>query len=196
VALRANAAELEQRAATPVEDEDAAIEVEELEERLRERGHVIAALQRDLREAERVGRELVGELEAARSFVAEPADAAEAPAREPTVPASLVLDLTTRLDALAQSAANTEADLVAARWRVAQLEREADHARTAATRERDERERTHAEALAAAATSRADLERALADARDELARAGDASDAALQEQSALLHQAATALADR
>lgn len=116
-ALESRASELAQAPAAPTEDPNASADVMRLEDLLRERGQVIAALKRELRESERIGRELVGELETAQSAPPSPGRAAD------TDP-GLILDLTSRLDALAQTAASCEADLVAARWRVAQLEHE------------------------------------------------------------------------
>lgn len=111
-----------------------------LEAALLERGHVIAALTRDLREAERVGRELLGELAGGSNGA-------------PVVAAGEV-DLRGRLDALAESAARAEADLQAASWRIAQLERELGEARRAT----GQPERAQIE-----------LEEALTAARDEVA---------------------------
>ncbi len=78
----------------------AAQEIASLESALRERGHVITALTRDLRESERVGKELLSELEGNRSWVGN-GDAGHHPGD----------DLRGRLDTLAASAARTEADL-------------------------------------------------------------------------------------
>ena len=108
-----------------------------LEAALLERGHVIAALTRDLREAERVGRELLGELAGgSNGVVVAPGD----------------VDLRGRLDALAASAARAEADLQAASWRIAQLERELGEARRATGQ--PERAQIELEEARAAAASR------------------------------------------
>ncbi|APR82064.1 TolA protein [Minicystis rosea] len=122
--------------------EAAAAEIEKLEAALRERGRVITSLTRDLREAERVGRELLSDMESARGFHGN------------GVVVTGPEDLRGRLDALAQSAARSEADLQAATWRIAQLERELEGAR----REAGEPARAQLE-----------LEQALAAARDEVA---------------------------
>jgi SAM-dependent methyltransferase len=129
--LAARVDELEEGEAESAEDA-AAAEVTRLEGLLLERGHVVAALQRDLRESERIGRELLGELEALQTGAA--GEAVAGGAGEPAAPADAgrVLDLTTRLDALAEAAAACEADLVAARWRIAQLEHELVDARAGA----------------------------------------------------------------
>jgi chromosome segregation ATPase len=121
----------------------AAAEVTALEAALLDRGHRIAALTRDLHESERVGRELLAELE----------DRA-APRVEPTIASgSTGPDLRGRLDALAVTAARSEADLQAAAWRIAQLERELADARLAP-------EQTAVQL---------ELEQALSAARDEVA---------------------------
>ncbi|MEP7126258.1 MAG: hypothetical protein ABJE95_35330 [Byssovorax sp.] len=143
---RARAAEIESvRSAA-----DAAIEeLTALEGALRERGHVVAALKKDLRESERIGRELVDELAAARS----PNGAVTVSPIVNSVNAVDLRDLEAQLDRLAQSAARGQADLQAAAWRIAQLEREVREA---------------AEPLVASAIQ-AELEAALAAARDEVA---------------------------
>jgi hypothetical protein len=118
-----------------LQDEAAAAVIPDLastEEVLRERGRLIASLQRDLRESERIGRELVEELEALRQGLADP----ESPPA-PRAPASsaegreLIDDLRARLDTLAARGAKSEADLQAASWRIAQLERELAEAHAA-----------------------------------------------------------------
>jgi SAM-dependent methyltransferase len=130
--------------------EAAASEVAALESALVERGHVVAALTRDLRESERIGKELLEELQQ----------------REASREASLGFDVSDvsshaaagewrgRLDALAMGAARTEADLQAATWRIAQLERELAEARRLAPEP---------------AAVQLELEEALAAARDEVA---------------------------
>ncbi len=122
--------------------EASAAEIASLESALRERGHVITALTRDLRESERVGKELIGELEAQRAWIAPPTSGE---------------DLRGRLDALAASAARSEADLQAATWRIAQLERELQQA-----------QRAHGEE-GVPTSVQIELEQALAAARDEVA---------------------------
>ncbi len=120
-------------------------EIAALEEALRERGKVIAALQAELRESERVGKELVDELGelfeasieaegtgAAGSGQGGPAGGGELPPRAGAAKAEGAEALRRQLDTLAHSAARAEADLHAATWRVAQLERELIEARAAA----------------------------------------------------------------
>jgi predicted nucleic acid-binding Zn-ribbon protein/SAM-dependent methyltransferase len=114
-------------------------ELDALEAQLLERGRTIAALNRDLRESERIGRELLSDLTAART----PNGAG--PSGE---------ELKGRLDALAQSAARGEADLTAAQWRIAQLERELAGVHDVATHP---------------SRAQQELEDALAAARDEVA---------------------------
>jgi len=140
---RARVSEIESVRATA----DAAIEeLTALGGALRERGHVVAALKKDLRESERIGRELLDELGAARA----PNGAATT---APLVNTVNISDLEAQLDRLAQSAARGQADLQAASWRIAQLEREV----------RDAAEPP------AASEIQAELEAALAAARDEVA---------------------------
>jgi predicted nucleic acid-binding Zn-ribbon protein len=142
----ARAAEIESVRATA----DAAIEeLTTLEGALRERGHVVTALKKDLRESERVGRELLDELTAGRASNG----AITAAPIVTTVTTASILELEAQLDRLAQSAARGQADLQAASWRIAQLEREA----------RDAAEPP------AASEIQAELEAALAAARDEVA---------------------------
>lgn len=92
-----------------------------LEGQLKERSREIRRLQRDVAEAERIGRELVRELAAASSL--EPSRATEDQAETG--------DLERKLNALAQLNAEREAELAATRWALAALEvrlREADAA--------------------------------------------------------------------
>jgi predicted nucleic acid-binding Zn-ribbon protein len=117
-ALGAELADAQRRAAAAGDDrsavEAAAAEIAALEGALRARGHVVSALERDLRESARIGKELLGELEAAHVWNGNGAS-------HTTTGGD---DLRGQLDALAQGAARTEADLQAAAWRIAQLERE------------------------------------------------------------------------
>ncbi|WP_437875641.1 hypothetical protein [Sorangium sp. So ce513] len=149
--LEARIVELEQRVAAQEQriaelekrdpGEAAAAEIASLEEALRDRGHVIATLKAQLLESERVGKELVDEL--GTVFVASaaerggPDDAAGGGGPGGVFPGSggqgdVVEALRQQLDALARSAASSEADLRAAGWKVAQLERELAEARAAA----------------------------------------------------------------
>ena len=85
-------------------------EINDYEAALRQRGQVVASLERALAESERIGRELLAELEARGTLGLDDVDS----------PA----DLRTRLDALATRAAHAEADLQASSWKIAKLERE------------------------------------------------------------------------
>ncbi len=136
VVLEQRAAELEKRDA----GEAAAAEIASLEAALRDRGHVIASLKAQLRESERVGKELVDELGTVfTSATAEQGGPGEAAGGEPggTLPGpggpgDAVEALRQQLDALARSAAASEADVHAASWKIAQLERELAEARSTA----------------------------------------------------------------
>jgi predicted nucleic acid-binding Zn-ribbon protein len=142
--------------------EAATSEVASLEAALRERGKQVAALKQDLAESERIGKELVAELVLARESAAsapEPPPPAPPPPPPPPAPRPDTSradadDLRARLDALAQSAARSEADLQAATWRIAQLERSLAEA---------------GEGARPAGTVQRELESALASARAELA---------------------------
>ena len=90
-------------------DADAA-DVGALEAALKDRARLIVTLEGQLHESERIGRELVEELAAVQG--------GEVPAPVPDVE-----PWKERLDALAAKAARCEADLTAASWRVAELER-------------------------------------------------------------------------
>jgi SAM-dependent methyltransferase len=180
-------AELAQRDA----GDAAAAELAALEAALQERGHVIASLQAELRESERVGKELVDELgllfersagpeDAGATGAVPPATGAAPPAPGTVPPAPGAAPPATgaappatgaappatgagpdgpnglrqQLDALARSAAASEADLRAANWKIAQLERELDGARGA---------------TASPAIVHAELEQALVAARAQIA---------------------------
>ena len=156
-------------------------EIAALEAALRERGKLIVALQAELRESERVGKELVDEL--GHLFEASPhgegaaggGSAQEGPAAGESKEA-----LRRQLDTLAHSAARYEADLHAATWRIAQLERELSEARVSV-----EPARVHEE-----------LEQALSAAQAELAALRRAAarepSPEIVEQAVLLHQVAGA----
>jgi hypothetical protein len=122
--------------------DEAIAELARLEAALYDRGRVVAALTRDLRESERVGRELLGELLSLRS-----PNGAGPSGGGPD-------ELRARLDTLAESAARSEADLQAAAWKIAQLERELSEARHGGPEP---------------ANVQIELEQALAAARDEVA---------------------------
>ncbi|WP_437658338.1 hypothetical protein [Sorangium sp. So ce1182] len=135
-ALEQRAAELEKRDA----GEAAAAEIASLEEALRDRGHVISSLKAQLRESERVGKELVDELgtvfEAGQATGGGSGQATGGgPGGAPPGsggPGDAAEALRQQLDALARSAASSEADLRAASWKIAQLERELGEARDTA----------------------------------------------------------------
>lgn len=122
-------------------------EVAKLEVQLRERGREVQELRSEVDRRERLVRELVmtnfptgpdasraagsdGDNGSAAgsngSVEAAPRAAEMREARETSVGAdpSLIADLSARLDRLASDAARREADLVGARWKIAQLERE------------------------------------------------------------------------
>lgn len=176
--LEAALAAARHQAAAAGEDRGAAdavaAELASLEAALRERGRVISALERDLRESARVGKELLGELEAAHvwngngaasaavahgssSSVAHGSSSSAAHGSTQGTPSGGGEDLRGQLDALAHGAARTEADLQAAAWRIAQLERELASARG------------EAGGADQAGTVQIELEQALAAARDEVA---------------------------
>lgn len=185
------------------EREALSADVDALEGRLRERGQRIAALERDLHEGLRVGKELVAELEEARSLAASagavggngssspdgssggalPAGRLSGPAAVASAAPELPNAAAAQLDMLAARAARAEADLEAARWRISQLE----HA--AIVSDQDEVE---------PAAVAVELEQALLASRQELAtlrRAvgpeGGHVMAGVVEQSVLLHQVAS-----
>lgn len=108
--LRAQLAEAEreaQAAAAAPEDEG---EIDRLEAQLAERGATVRELQRRAREAQRVGQELLVELEKRENGTATEGSAAR------------VAELSAQLDRLAALNAEREADLEAARWTITALE--------------------------------------------------------------------------
>lgn len=98
----------------------AAEEIAALERRLLDRGRRIAALEGEIVESRRTGRELLDELTALREGRPSLDDDADPVGLGTNDPVALRV----KLDKLAESAARAEADLLAARWRVSQLERE------------------------------------------------------------------------
>jgi chromosome segregation ATPase len=107
--LHQTIADRDSRIASMSEREDSS-ELEALEAQLRERGLAVRKLEADLREAERLGRELVVELETLR----------EAPgAGSNGLPPN---GLQEKLDRLAELNAQREADLAAARWSIEAME--------------------------------------------------------------------------
>ncbi len=159
-------------------------EVAALEATLRERGATVAKLTADLRESERIAKELLLDLEELRGGNGAAAGPAGAPAggsHDETA------SLEERLDALAQGAARAEADLQAASWKIAELERrlaEAELGRAGGAGEVVHRELE--QALVAAHQELASLRRALAAESALAAEPGRG----VVEQSVLLEQVA------
>jgi SAM-dependent methyltransferase len=113
------AAELQKRLDDMARPDDAtAKELATLEAQLAERGAEVLRLERDLREAERIGKELVRELRTP-------------PVVESVEEPPLTLEeLRHKLDALAALNAEREADLTAARWSIQALETRLEELRT------------------------------------------------------------------
>ena len=157
VALEAELALARERAAeievVRASAEAATAELTTLEAALRERGRMITSLKEDLREGERIGRELLDELTQARASSNGAGTTAPVVSAVNAVTIVNVATLEAQLDRLAQSAARSQADLQAATWRIAQLERAL----------LDAAEPPEANEI------QADLEAALAAARDEVA---------------------------
>lgn len=136
----------------------AANDVAELETALASRGRDVGRLQRELRETERVGRELLRELSRARE------GAAPAPIAPPrVVVAEPVRDA--QHEELGEIVARQAADLEAARWRVAALERELG-ARNPSERTASERERELEHALVLAHREIGELQKVRAKAAE------------------------------
>lgn len=138
-------ADLEKRVSEFGAEREALVaDLEALEGRLRERGQRIATLEAELREGLRVGKELLGELEEARTQASStnssggpgtssasngsgsqtPPGRVSSPMHAAAVVAAPELpnSVSMQLDALAARAARAEADLETARWRITQLE--------------------------------------------------------------------------
>lgn len=92
-------------------EDDLAQDLTRLEERLKERGRIVAELTAQVRQARRVGSELLEEL---------------ARARDSRGDDSNVAALEAELDTLRQTCTRQQADLEAARWRLSNLERDDD----------------------------------------------------------------------
>lgn len=199
-------ADLEKRVSEFGAEREALVaDMEALEGRLRERGQRIATLEAELREGLRVGKELLGELEEARTQASStnssggpgtssasngsgsqtPPGRASSPmhaaavVEAPEIPNSVSM----QLDALAARAARAEADLETARWRITQLE----HAGIGFDREEIE-----------PAAIAVELEQALLASQQELATLrrtagpeGSHVPAGVIEQAVLLHQVAS-----
>jgi hypothetical protein len=132
------------RSAVAEHESEVAKEVEKLETQLRERGREIQELRGEVDRREKLVRELVmtsfpsrpeashagasanenGAMEGANGSAELAPLPAEERASAPTAAPSAIADLSARLDRLASDAARREADLVGARWKIAQLERE------------------------------------------------------------------------
>jgi len=171
--VEATAARAKQRADDASTQADLEAEIRSLEGVLRERGHVVNRLKRDITVAEQLGKELLFELEEARASNGSNGSpfgqgggvggaGASTPNGAPSAPAS-GLDAAAA-EELAERAARAEADSVAASWRVAQLEREVARRANAAVETASHRER--------------ELERALSLAQRELAEARSRGDEA------------------
>jgi hypothetical protein len=203
-AIEARAVGIEQRLAEREAEVEAAPEVSQLEAALRDRGHRIAALERDLRESERIGRELIAEIEILRERAGGEGEggssagggasrqggaprtssgAIAAPqAAAPQVPGAV--DALTegafqhRIDALSAEAARKQAELLTSTWKIQALERELAEARAAAA------DPSLVQRELSSALSRAQSE--IADLRRVLQQSGVAH--AVVESSVLLHQ--------
>jgi SAM-dependent methyltransferase len=174
-----------------------------MEERLRERGQAVAALQRQLAEAERIGRELVADLEEMRltsnGAAVHPPAIVPALVTPPTSFGEGEVGLRERLDLLGRRAAESEANYVAASWRVSELEQ-----RLADAQRGGEGPSVDAEieqALVAAHAEIAALRRLVGDTATPSAPAAPAADdggaaRASTEDAVLLHQVAGELAGR
>lgn len=186
---------------------EVAAEIVRLEEALRERGHRIAALERDVRESERIGRELVSEVEALRAEHGggeggtlngqgapqaggrqQGASTGAAQAAPPQAATAGVDALTAdafqhRIDALAADAAQKQAELLSSTWKIEALERELSDAR-AALADPSAIQRELGAALVRAQSEIADLRRTLGQSGSE----GPIVPRAVVEDAVLLHQ--------
>jgi len=88
------------RGPSPEEATEAASELVALEKALQERGEAVRKLQRELREAERIGKELLRQL----------------PEANPDSPAAKSVLKNAEAESLAQKLAKSQADLIATRW--------------------------------------------------------------------------------
>jgi len=136
-------------------------EIDQLEERLKERGGMVSRLQAELKEGERVGRELLRELELARAAL--DAGPAEPPAPAPPAPpATAEAPAAAQVEALVQKCCRYEADAQAARWTIAALEAKLDEQQG-----QDSADDQLAAALRAAQQELAELRQQLASSSDE-----------------------------
>ena len=104
-------APVDREALTREVENDLARDLTRLEERLKERGRIVAELTEQVRQARRVGDELIKEL---------------ARAREGRGEGSQLTALEAELDTLRQTCTRQQADLEAARWRLSNVESSAD----------------------------------------------------------------------
>lgn len=182
---------------------EAGPEVVQLEAALRDRGHKIAALERDLRESERIGRELIAEIEALREEhgggdggtslpgqgappaggQAQGARASAAQAAPGAIDALSADAFQHRIDALAADAAQKQAELLSSAWKIQALERELSEARSA-LRDPSTIQRELSNALVRAQSEIAELRRGLSAS----GREGTGVPRAVVEDAVLLHQ--------
>jgi predicted translin family RNA/ssDNA-binding protein len=107
---------------------DTAADLAALEAQLKERGARVVELERQLRESDRIGRELVVELDAARAVTA----ASDVVDRSELEQARATAERCAReLESLGQKCARHEADLRSSEWRIEALQRELEEARNA-----------------------------------------------------------------
>jgi hypothetical protein len=162
-----------------------AAELAELEAQLRERGRRVAELEREVRQKEKVGLDLVAELEEARSLG--PAE------REPEEPSTSISEqeqwgarfqeMREKLDAMALDAARREGELHARAWQVAELEHELVRRQSAVGPERLSRAEAELDILRRALAQEHEA-RSRVESGEELAKAR----AELQRQAVLLEQ--------
>ncbi len=170
-------AELDARTTHPPADDAHAAETACLEEQLRERARVIAAMDRELARREHLVRELVASLEEVSEGAGSTAHVFEAAPAMPGVAPEEVARLRRKLDDLALQVARREGELVAQAWRITELENEKGG--LVASLERETR-RQAAVAAPPAPASKARLEAASSDLQGELARTRDEIDALRQ----------------
>ena len=169
-------AELDASSTHPPADDSHAADTARLEEQLRERARVIAAMDKELARREHLVRELVASLEEVREG-AGTAHVFEAAPAMPGVAPEEVARLRRKLDDLALQVARREGELVAQAWRITELENE--KARLVVALEREVRLQAPARAAPPPAP-KARLEAAGSDPEGELARTRDEIDALRQ----------------
>ena len=172
--LTALNAELDARTTSSPPDDAHATETARLEEQLRERARVIAAMDKELARREHLVRELVASLEAVREGSGATAHVFEAAPAMPGVAPEEVARLRRKLDDLALQVARREGELVAQAWRITELENE--KARLVLSLERE----VVAARAAPPPAPKARLQAAGSDLEGELARTRDELDALRQ----------------